>query len=190
MGSQELEMTLHERTAMIEAVEQSQMQQLATLGSHFMDMLSIDGSDASYQSFRSKTRFGLEVGSLVAGGYGAIKGVIAFNRLARAPQQVAKIVKLNAKTLKSGNGFFGNKGFELKNATYQKIRNNPTTIQGRSYGGHALDQMQNRGFTPSIVEETIQSGFRMPNKVPGRIQFYDPINNISVITEDSKVNMI
>ena len=34
-----------------------------------MGMLSLDSSDV-YQSFHSKTTVGLEVGSLVAGGYG------------------------------------------------------------------------------------------------------------------------
>lgn len=47
--------------------------------------------------------------------------------------------------------------------------------------------MQNRGFTPSIVEETIKNGKSIPNKVAGRIQFYDPVNKISVITEGGKV---
>ncbi|VHO00988.1 hypothetical protein [Candidatus Rhabdochlamydia sp. T3358] len=83
-------MNLYERSAMIEAVEQSQMQQLASMGSHFMGMLSIDASDASYQSFRSKTTLGLEMGSLVAGGYGAVKGMIAFNRLARMPIYISQ----------------------------------------------------------------------------------------------------
>ena len=50
-----------------------------------MDMLSIDESDTVYQSFRSKTTIGLEIGSLVAGGYGAVKGVMAFNKLAKMP---------------------------------------------------------------------------------------------------------
>jgi hypothetical protein len=41
---------------------------------------------------------GLEIGSLIAGGYGAVKGVVAFTKLARTPQQVAKVAKLSAKT--------------------------------------------------------------------------------------------
>ena len=90
IGSAELEMSLHERISMIEAVEQSQMRQMATLGSHFMGMLAIDESDAAYQNFRSGTTLGLEIGSLVAGGYGAVKGVIGFNKLARMPVQVTK----------------------------------------------------------------------------------------------------
>lgn len=34
-------------------------------------------------------------------------------------------------------------------------RNSPTTINGRDFSGHALDRMQERGFTPSVVENTI-----------------------------------
>jgi filamentous hemagglutinin len=47
--------------------------------------------------------------------------------------------------------------------------------------------MQNRGFTPSVVEETIKSGLNVPNKFTGRTQFYDPKNNISVITENGRI---
>jgi hypothetical protein len=31
-------------------------------------------------------------------------------------------------------------------------------INGRQYTGHALDQMQGRGLTPSVVEDTITHG--------------------------------
>lgn len=85
------------------------------------------------------------------------------------------------------NGFCGRKGFQLKNFNPEIGRNHSTVLDGRSYGGHALDQMQNRGFTPSVIEETIQSGMDNMNKTSGRIQFYDPVNNISVVTEDGKV---
>ena len=39
-------------------------------------------------------------------------------------------------------------------------QNIPTTIGGRSYTGHALDQMQGRGFVPSVVEDTVARGVR------------------------------
>ncbi len=93
VGSAELEMALHERIQMIEAVEQSQMQQKTAVGSHVMGMLGVDASDAVYHSFRSKTTLGLEIGSLVVGGYGAVKGVIGFTKLARMPTQIAKTAK-------------------------------------------------------------------------------------------------
>lgn len=93
MGAAELEISHQERIQIIEAVEQSQTNQMAALGSMVMDLLSIDESDAVYQSFRSKTTTGLEFGSLVVGGYGAVKGVIGFTRLARMPMQVSKITR-------------------------------------------------------------------------------------------------
>jgi len=187
MGAAELDSSFQERIQIIEAVEQSQAYQMSKVESFIMDKLSIDKSDTVYQSFRSTTTLGLEVGSLVAGGYGAVKGVVAFTKLARAPQQVATVAKLSVKTMNGGGGFLGHKGFELKNASFQYVRNKPVNIQGRAYSGHALDQMQNRGFNPSVIEETIQNGASIPNKVVGRMQFYDPENNISVITEEGKV---
>ena len=42
-------------------------------------------SDTVYHSFRSTMTTGLEIGSLIAGGYGAVKGIMAFNKLAKAP---------------------------------------------------------------------------------------------------------
>lgn len=42
--------------------------------------------------------------------------------------------------------------------------NTPAEIGGRQYTGHALDQMQGRGLTPSVVEDTIQTGASSPGK--------------------------
>jgi hypothetical protein len=50
-------------------------------------------SDSVYHSFRSTITTGLEIGSLVVGGYGAVKGVIGFSKLAKAPIQLAKMTK-------------------------------------------------------------------------------------------------
>jgi hypothetical protein len=54
----------------------------------------------------------------------------------------------------------GRKGAPLENAPFQPVRNTPTEIGGRTYTGPALDQMQNRGLTPSVVEDTIAHGAR------------------------------
>ena len=59
--------------------------------SWMMDLLSADPSDTVYRSFRSTTTLGLEVGSLVAGGYGAVKGVIGLRKLVKLPGQVVRI---------------------------------------------------------------------------------------------------
>jgi hypothetical protein len=56
-----------------------------------MGLLSIDNNDAVYQSYRSAALVGLEITSLAAGGYGAVKGVIEFTKLARMPLQIARL---------------------------------------------------------------------------------------------------
>ncbi|MBP8116774.1 MAG: RHS repeat-associated core domain-containing protein [Nitrospira sp.] len=38
--------------------------------------------------------------------------------------------------------------------------NTPGTVNGLQYSGHAFDQMQGRGITPSVVEDTIAHGTR------------------------------
>jgi len=37
-----------------------------------------------------------------------------------------------------------------------RARNRPDDINGRRYAGHALDQMQDRGLPPSVVEDAIR----------------------------------
>jgi RHS repeat-associated protein len=60
-----------------------------------------------------------------------------------------------------------------------------TTIGGRRFTGHAIDQMQGRGIPPSAVENTIQVGRVGAGKLLGRITYYDPINNLTVVTEST-----
>lgn len=62
-------------------------------------------------------------------------------------------------------------------------RNAPTTIFGRDYSAHALDQMQSRGIMPSAVEDAIQNGEFMVGKRPGTSAFYSPVNNLTIITD-------
>ena len=45
--------------------------------------------------------------------------------------------------------------------------NTARTINGRYYTGHALDEMQAQGLTPSVVEETIAHGTMSPGNQPG-----------------------
>ena len=46
--------------------------------------------------------------------------------------------------------------------------NSPATIDGRDYTGHALDRLQGRGVTPSVVEDAIQNPIRViPGNTPG-----------------------
>lgn len=85
-----------------------------------------------------------------------------------------------SKCLEERSGFSGRRGTELKNTEYQEVRNNPTIIQERKYSAHALDQMQNLGIPPSVVEQTIKNGKTFPTKA-GTTGYYDSINNVRVI---------
>ncbi|MHB8884744.1 MAG: RHS repeat-associated core domain-containing protein [Methylovirgula sp.] len=61
-------------------------------------------------------------------------------------------------------------------------RNSSAIIENVPYSGHALDQMQNRGIPPSVTTQTLMQGQQMPGNQPGTTQYYDQMNNISVIT--------
>lgn len=67
--------------------------------------------------------------------------------------------------------------------------NEPTTIMGRDYTGHALDQMQARGVSPSPAEDAIENGDFMAGKRAGTSAYYSPVNNITIIidTESGRV---
>jgi filamentous hemagglutinin len=69
----------------------------------------------------------------------------------------------------------------MRNAPYQRMRNAPAEIGGRPFSGHALDQMQNRGILPSVVDNTIRTGSTFPTR-PGTIGYFDPVNGVRVIT--------
>lgn len=66
-------------------------------------------------------------------------------------------------------------------------RNAETVISGRRYGGHAIDQMQNRGIPPSAVENAIQHGTATSDPIPGRMRHRDSVNRIVVVTENGDV---
>jgi len=91
---------------------------------------------------------------------------------------------------REAKGFKGSKGFELKNHPSQPVRNAPTRIGDRDFSGHALDQMQNRGITPSVVENAVKTGNASPGNVAGRIIFRDSTNNISVVTDTATGRVI
>jgi hypothetical protein len=83
----------------------------------------------------------------------------------------------------------GRSGEPLVNAVIQPIRNQATTISERQFTGHALDQMQNRGFMPSVVENTIKQGTIFPTRA-GTTGFYDSLNNVRVITDSASGRVV
>ena len=84
----------------------------------------------------------------------------------------------------------GRQGAPLQNTPYQPVRNAPTQINARSLSGHALDQMQNRGIPPSVVENAIRTGQHFQGNTPGTVGFYDSVNNVSVIQNVQSGNII
>ncbi|CAH5289876.1 MULTISPECIES: hemagglutinin repeat-containing protein [Serratia] len=70
------------------------------------------------------------------------------------------------------------------NPSYQPVRNQPGTIRNREYSGHALDRMQDRGITPSVVENTIKNGKSTPSR-GGTTVHFDPESKVSVVTNES-----
>ena len=83
----------------------------------------------------------------------------------------------------------GHNGWEIKHPPYQNTSRHTTTIQNRLYSGHALDQMQNRGFVPSVVENTINKGRIFPTK-PETIGYYDSTNNVRVIVNSNSGKVV
>jgi RHS repeat-associated protein len=64
--------------------------------------------------------------------------------------------------------------------------NVPAEVDGISYSGHAIDEMQSEGFTPSVVKDVIYYGREAVGR-SGRIAYYSQANNITVIIEDGRV---
>ncbi|MFS0704279.1 RHS repeat-associated core domain-containing protein [Cellulomonas sp. 179-A 9B4 NHS] len=61
--------------------------------------------------------------------------------------------------------------------------NAPATIAGRQYSGHALDRMQERGLTPSVVEDAITHGVRSPGN-DGATVFESVKNGVTAVVND------
>ncbi|MFF4604497.1 DUF4258 domain-containing protein [Streptomyces sp. NPDC001339] len=60
--------------------------------------------------------------------------------------------------------------------------NAPTAINGRTYTGHALDRMQERGIMPSVVEDTVRNGEVVAGKIPNTTAHYNHAEGVTVIT--------
>lgn len=87
---------------------------------------------------------------------------------------------LSKPVIDRSTSFSGSKRAPLDYAPYQKIRNESAVINGRKYTGHALDRMQDRGFTPSVIENAMETGQISRSKLPGGLEYYDSVNKIKV----------
>lgn len=64
-------------------------------------------------------------------------------------------------------------------------RNTGGEVNGRKYTDHAFDRMQERGYTPTVVENTIKTGSKSAGNKPGRSIYKDSINKLEVVVEDA-----
>jgi hypothetical protein len=64
--------------------------------------------------------------------------------------------------------------------------NAPGQVSGRPYSGHAFDQMQARGLTPTVVEDAIANGSKGYGS-DGSIVYYSALNDISVVVSKEGV---
>lgn len=54
-------------------------------------------------------------------------------------------------------------------------------VNGRPYSGHAFDQMQGRGITPSVVDDAIENGQVLGRSAGDRVIHYSQPSNVSVV---------
>ena len=135
---------------------------------------------------------GIMLASLVYGGYsatanaarnlGLIKNFKINNINAKPLQSISKNISTSIEQKGSSN-LMGSKRMQLQYAPFQKLSlNNPITIDGIKYSGHAIDKMQNIGIVPSIVDNVIKKGTSMVGKRVNTLRYFDADNNITVIT--------
>ncbi|WP_343346252.1 DNRLRE domain-containing protein [Terrisporobacter petrolearius] len=116
------------------------------------------------------------------------KKTIVSTKKRRTGNRKAKVYKGASKGSKGANLPLGSKRNPMnqpKNPTYQRVRNTSTSISGRKYSGHALDRMQDRGIMPSVIENTIKYGSITPRGYGGKTQYYDSVNNVSVVLNEA-----
>lgn len=68
----------------------------------------------------------------------------------------------------------GQKGGPME---HYRQSNQPATIDGLPFSGHALDQMQGRGIPLSAAEKVLRVGEIIPSR-DGTTMFYDAANNV------------
>jgi RHS repeat-associated protein len=68
--------------------------------------------------------------------------------------------------------------------------NSPGEFGGVPFSGHSFDRTQGRGIPPSVVTNTILTGRPSPGSRPNTTQYYDPVNNVTVVVNSTTGNVI
>jgi hypothetical protein len=50
--------------------------------------------------------------------------------------------------------------------------------------------MQERGFTPTVIENAIQGGVRSEGATAGTLQYFDPVNKLNVIIDKASGKVV
>ncbi len=166
-------------------------------------IIPADQSSKAYQNSRmisGATLDGIMLASLVYGGYsatanaarnlGLIKNFKINNINANPLQSISRNISTSIEQKGSSN-LMGSKRMQLQYAPFQKLSlNNPTTIDGINYSGHAIDKMQNTGILPSVVKNTLKKGIVRKGATAKSLQYFDKTNNISVIIDKKSGNIV
>jgi len=125
----------------------------------------------------------------IAGTAGVAAGGVSLFNWATAPAATAPATATADATPASTP--IGQSGSPLNVSTADGVPSNtPSTVSGIDYSGHALDQMQSDGIMPSAVQNTINQGQSVVGKVAGTTVYYEPVNNITVVTDASSGRVV
>ena len=134
---------------------------------------------------------GEAISSGVAGTAGVAAGGLGLYNLATAPATTAPVADAATADATPASTPTGQSGSPLNVSTAGGVPSNtPSTISGIDYSGHALDQMQSDGIVPSAVQNTISQGQSVVGKVAGTTVYYEPVNNITVVTDSGSGRVV
>lgn len=162
LGSNDLD-DLHERNEIIRSVQSSQEARLQQIERGMLNILSVNDPDERYQSIRSNTTLGLEIGSMVVGGYGAVRGIIGLNRFAKRASSISKLPSLMQTRRNEIAATSSINSLLLKNRYISR-----EIASGHAFTKHALKKNQFPGFNRLQFEEHL---FKVLNDRKTEVKF-------------------
>ncbi|MEM5342434.1 hemagglutinin repeat-containing protein [Paraburkholderia azotifigens] len=113
-----------------------------------------------------------------------VSGYVPSNATLNSNGDDAQVTTSNNSDASLPTGSKANQFNQPKSPSYQPSRNTAANVDGTDYSGHALDRMQDRGLTPSVIQNAIDNGVPTPSR-GGTTVYYDSTNNVSVVTSGS-----
>ncbi|MBX3719770.1 MAG: hypothetical protein KF898_09005 [Parachlamydiales bacterium] len=149
---------------MMQAISEAQVAQLGAINSWIASTFSLNPNDPIYNGLRDKTTLGLEVASL----YAAAKGVVAFNKLAKAPGKISSLTTiLNASKTETG-----------ASSSFNALRLKNRLISQEISKGHAFEkQVLNHGEYLGWIRTRTQFAEHVENVLNNPTRFKSLRNN-------------